>query len=155
MTAAKAGVVHRIASAEAMEELGARLAAGLRGGCVVFLIGDLGSGKTTLVRGLLRALGHRGVVPSPTFTLLETYDTGGLKVVHLDLYRLDGPAELDQLAIRDYLGEQSVLLVEWPERAQGRLPRADCEVCIAMAEDGRRTVRLDSRSRVGEGFCTA
>ncbi|MGA8262066.1 MAG: tRNA (adenosine(37)-N6)-threonylcarbamoyltransferase complex ATPase subunit type 1 TsaE [Arenicellales bacterium] len=154
MTALETSVVHRIASVEAMEDFGGGLTARLRGGSVIFLRGDLGSGKTTLVRGLLGALGYEGVVPSPTFTLLETYDVRGLKVAHLDLYRLDGATELEQLAIRDYLGEQSVLLVEWPERAEDGLPPADCEVHIAIDEDGARTVRLESRTRMGEGFCT-
>lgn len=144
-----------IESERGMERLGGQLAAGLEGACVIFLAGDLGAGKTTLARGLLRALGYREVVVSPTFTLLETYNAGGLTVVHVDLYRLDDPSELEQLAIRDYLGEQSVLLVEWPERAPNSLPSPDCEVHITIEEDARRTVRLVSHTESGERLCAA
>lgn len=154
MTVRGSGPAHRVASAGDMERLGGYLAPKLTGGCVLFLTGDLGAGKTTLVRGLLRALGYEGVVPSPTFTLIEVYEAGGLTVVHLDLYRLEDPAELEQLAVRDYLGDRSVLLVEWAERARGSLPVPDCEVRITIDADGRRTVRLESRSAIGERLCT-
>ena len=100
--------VYRIESEAKMASFGGALAGRIEGGCVIFLTGDLGAGKTTLVRGFLRALGHEGVVTSPTFTLLEVYQPGTVQVVHVDLYRLEDPAELEQLAIRDYLGEQSV-----------------------------------------------
>lgn len=145
----------RIDSPEAMERLGEELGARLRGSCVLFLTGDLGAGKTTLVRGLLRSLGHPGPVTSPTFTLLEIYEPGALKVLHLDLYRLEDAGELEQLAIRDYLGEQSVLLVEWADRARHNLPKPDCEVHIAIDPSGCRTVRLESFTGTGEFLCTA
>lgn len=145
---------HLIESESDMEELGAGLARHLPGVRVVFLTGDLGAGKTTLVRGLLHALGHQGVVTSPTFTLMETYPLAGLTVVHIDLYRLEDPAELEQLAIRDYLDEQSVLLVEWADRARTGLPEPDCEVHIAVNDLGQRDVRMEPFTRAGERLCT-
>lgn len=136
-----------------MERLGGRLGMRLNGGCVIFLTGDLGAGKTTLVRGLLRSLGYDDVVTSPTFTLLETFDLGSLKVVHIDLYRLDDPSELEYLAIRDYLEEQSVLLVEWADHARDSLPNPDCEVHIDIDRLGDRRVRLESFTQSGERLC--
>jgi len=146
--------VYHIGSAEQMETFGRALAGRVDNGCVIFLSGDLGAGKTTLVRGFLRQLGHEGVVTSPTFTLMEVYQPRDMQVVHIDLYRLEDPEELEQLAIRDYLGEQSVLLVEWPERARTSLPNPDCEVHIAIEEDGRRTVEMESLTGLGERLCT-
>lgn len=145
---------YRIESEDKMESFGGAMAARVEGGCVIFLTGDLGAGKTTLVRGFLRALGHEGVVTSPTFTLLEPYQPGDLQVVHVDLYRLEDPDELEQLAIRDYLGEQSVLLVEWADRARGSLPDPDCEVHIAIDQNGQRTVYVESFTGMGERLCT-
>jgi len=145
----------RIGSEQEMEAFGGTLAGRVSGGCVIFLTGDLGAGKTTLVRGFLRALGHRGAVTSPTFTLLEVYQTGGPQVVHVDLYRLEDPDELEQLAIRDYLGEQSVLLVEWADRARGGLPQPDCEVRIAIEHNDQRTIDMESFTGVGEQLCAA
>lgn len=150
-----AGPVHRIESELEMERFGGRLGEKLHGGCTVFLTGNLGAGKTTLVRGLLGALGHRDVVTSPTFTLLEIYEPGALRVVHIDLYRLNDPSELEQLAIRDHLGEQSVLLVEWADRARGSLPGPDCEVHITIDQNDRRILHLESFTEIGEHLCTA
>jgi tRNA threonylcarbamoyladenosine biosynthesis protein TsaE len=102
----------------------------------VFLRGDLGSGKTTLVRGILRALGHAGAVKSPTYTLLEPYDAQAL--YHFDLYRIGSPAELDGIGIDELLEAPVVKLVEWPQRGAGRLPRADLEVALSVERGGRR-----------------
>jgi tRNA threonylcarbamoyladenosine biosynthesis protein TsaE len=146
--------MYRIDSEQMMESFGAALADRLEGASVIFLTGELGAGKTTLVRGFLRALGHEGVVTSPTFTLLEVYAAGFSQVVHMDLYRLEDPAELEHLAIRDYLGEQSVLLVEWADRARASLPKPDCEVHITIEQNGHRTVYLESFSGTGEHLCT-
>jgi tRNA threonylcarbamoyladenosine biosynthesis protein TsaE len=125
----------------AQEGFGARLAdlfaADWAGGWLVHLRGDLGTGKTTLVRGILRGLGHRGAVKSPTYTLIEPYEPGGLPVYHLDLYRLGDPEELEYLGLRDLLGGEALLLVEWPERAAAALPPPDLEVRIAYAGTGR------------------
>lgn len=104
----------------ATELLGARIAAKLQAGDVVSLEGNLGAGKTTLARAILRALGHDGEVPSPTFTILETYDAPPLRlpVVHADFYRLDDPAELRELGLDDYR-DGAALIAEWPAHAGG------------------------------------
>jgi len=118
---------------------GARLAEALDGRCgIVFLRGDLGAGKTTLVRGLLRALGHQGPVRSPTYTLIEPYEDLAPPTHHLDLYRLGDPEELDYLGLRDLLGGDRLLLIEWPERGAGVLPPPDLELRLSHAPAGRR-----------------
>ena len=126
------------ASEEAQEWFGAELAAAVAGECVIYLHGDLGAGKTTLVRGFLRGLGHQGAVKSPTYTLMEPYRVSGRRVYHLDLYRLADPGELEYLGIRDLLGQKAVLLVEWPERGVGELPPADLLIDIEYLRNGRR-----------------
>jgi tRNA threonylcarbamoyladenosine biosynthesis protein TsaE len=120
------------------EAFGAQLAAVCDRPLLVFLEGDLGVGKTTLARGFLRRLGHRGAVKSPTYTLVEPYELGGRRVYHLDLYRVADPGELEYLGLREMLEEAALLLVEWPERGAGWLPAPDLRVRIAYAGGGRR-----------------
>lgn len=122
----------------------ARLARALRAGDVVHLRGDLGAGKTSFARGVVQALLPGARVKSPTYTLVERYDAPELRVLHLDLYRLGDPAELEFLAIREELGG-AALLVEWPERAAGALPAADLELCL----EGRGAARELSASARG------
>jgi tRNA threonylcarbamoyladenosine biosynthesis protein TsaE len=136
-------------SEEAQDAFGRWLATRLQAPLIVLLKGDLGAGKTTLVRGILRGLGHSGSVRSPTYTLLEPYQLGEKAVFHLDLYRLGDPQELEYLGLRDLLGEDSLLLVEWPERAGGNLPAPDLEVEIDYAPSGR-TLRLAACTPAGE-----
>lgn len=126
-----------VPTAEAMEAVGARLARHSGPGLTVYLSGDLGAGKTTLVRGFLRGLGHQGPVRSPTFTLVEPYALMGRRVYHFDLYRLSDPEELEFLGIRDYLDPDSVRLIEWPQRGHGLIPEPDLIVNIAYSGDGR------------------
>lgn len=109
----------------AQEAFGRRLADGLKPPFVLYLEGDLGTGKTTLVRGIVRGLGHRGAVRSPTYTLLEPYELGERRLVHLDLYRLGDPEELEFLGLRDLLDGDRLWCVEWPDRGIGFLPAAD------------------------------
>jgi len=131
-----------------MEALGARLAPALADGTVVFLRGELGAGKTTLVRGILRGLGHAGAVKSPTYTLVEPYRLGGRTIYHFDLYRLNDPEELEFLGVRDYLSGSGICLIEWPERGAGVLAEADLEIAIERSPDGR-VVRMRAHTPRG------
>jgi tRNA threonylcarbamoyladenosine biosynthesis protein TsaE len=140
-----------LADATATEALGAALAAAIRAqaasGFIVYLEGGLGAGKTTLVRGLLAALGHTGRVPSPTYTLVEPYELEHLHVVHTDLYRLATPADCDDLGLRESLGTAGLALIEWPERGGDRLPPADLIVRLDLAGNGRRAGLVARSSR--------
>ena len=124
---------------------GARLAEYALSSELVFLHGDLGAGKTTLVRGYLRTLGHQGTVKSPTYTLLESYEIGHLRVYHFDFYRIVDPRELGYIGIDDLMSEQAVKLVEWPANAGDRLPPADMEVRFGIEGLGRRIELTDHR----------
>lgn len=117
--------------------LGNALAASLKPPAVMYLEGDLGAGKTTLARGLLRGLGHVGSVKSPTYTLVEPYELEQFPVYHCDLYRLGDPEELEYLGMRDYSSREGVLVIEWPERGAHRLPAADIRVCLRPSGEGR------------------
>jgi len=139
-----------LADTAATEALGGALAGALRGlgetGCLILLQGELGAGKTTLVRGLLRAAGHAGPVPSPTYTLVEPYEIDGTRLFHLDLYRIADAEELEYLGWRDIEG--AISLVEWPERAPELAARADLVIRLTHADGGRRA-RLEALSPTG------
>ncbi len=138
----------------AMRDFGARLAALSPASGVFHLVGELGAGKTTLVRGFLQGLGHEGAVKSPTYTLVEHYRVAGRTIYHLDLYRLADPQELEFLGLRDWLEEEALLLVEWPQMAEGVVPLAD--LVIAIDYDGSaRSIRLDAGGPVGASIATA
>jgi len=124
--------------------LGSELAALFAAGGIVYLSGDLGAGKTTLARGILRALGFSGRVKSPSYGLIESYTVGGREIHHLDLYRLGHGEEIEYLGLEDLLTEGSLLLVEWPERGRGWLPAADWRVRIDDQAGGGRVVRVFS-----------
>src|SRR6185295_12644825 len=112
------------------------IAGALRPGDAVALKGDLGTGKTTLARAILRALGVRENVPSPTFTLVQSYDTAQLCVRHFDLYRIEKPSEMDELGLDEALDEGAAL-IEWPERAGARLPHDALHVALTLNQTGR------------------
>ncbi len=135
------------------EVLGSRLARVLTGALVVYLSGDLGTGKTTLVRAILRELGYRGPVKSPTYTLVEIYRCAGQRVYHFDLYRLADPEELEFMGVRDYFGENALCLVEWPERGRGSLPAADVAVTLEYWRSGRRC-HLEAMGKRGRAALT-
>lgn len=129
--------------------LGAELAKVMEPGLVIFLDGDLGAGKTTLARALLHAMGYRGKVKSPTYTLVEIYVISSLYLYHFDFYRFNDPQEWDEAGFREYFNEASVCLVEWPEKAGGLLPRADLEIALRVRGEGRQ-VEIAAGTAKGE-----
>lgn len=125
-----------------MADFGARIAKRLRPGDVVALSGGLGAGKTTLARAIIAALGHDGEVPSPTFTIVETYSPPAVRLplVHADFYRLDRPAEADELGLDDYR-DGAALIAEWPERVGGFATEPGCiAIALETAGSGRRAI---------------
>ena len=134
-------------SAAETEAVGARIAAELRPGDVVLLRGDLGAGKTTLIRGACRALGVTEPVTSPTFTIGQRYRSGRLPVSHLDLYRLESLEGEDPALLEDYLEPESVAFVEWPEAGAARLARAALTLRLAHEEGDRRRIEIERSGR--------
>ena len=127
--------------------LGAALALGLRPGMVVYLCGELGAGKTTLARGVLRGLGVTERVKSPTFTLVEPYTISSLYLYHFDFYRFNRSEEWEDAGLREYFDRSSVCLVEWPEKAGGQLPAPDVRIALAVDGSGRNiTLSADTEA---------
>jgi tRNA threonylcarbamoyladenosine biosynthesis protein TsaE len=131
-------IATHLADEQATLKLGAHLAGFLSPGLTIFLIGDLGAGKTTLVRGLLRGLGFEGRVKSPTYTLVESYSISSLYLYHFDLYRFKHEQEWLDAGFNELFNESNICLVEWPERAMNLLPKADVEINLAIEGEGRR-----------------
>ena len=143
-----------LADEQAMSDFGARIARITRGHGLIFLEGNLGMGKTTLSRGIIRGLGHAGAVKSPTFTLVEPYEIGEVRAFHFDLYRLVDPEELEFLGIRDYFEDDALCLIEWPDKGEGFLPKPDLTITISPQDSGRSLTILSQGSR-GEAWCAA
>ena len=137
-----------------MARLAAALSAVLQTPLVIYLEGDLGAGKTTLARALVQALGYPGRVKSPTYGLLEHYDIAGTSVLHLDLYRIGDPGELEFLGIEDLFDNNTLLLVEWPERGGVFLPRPDLTIHFEHAGDAR-DLAWRPHSERGMSICQA
>ena len=134
--------------------LGGALAEGAQPGLVLYLSGELGAGKTTLARGLLRALGYTKRVKSPTFALVELYTVSRLNLYHFDFYRFEDSSEWVSSGFREYFNSESLCAVEWPERAGGLLAPADLEVQLEFAGEARRA-RLVARSGTGQAWLTS
>lgn len=132
--------------------LGAALLRPSEKALVVAIRGDLGAGKTTLVGGVLNGVGITGPARSPTYTLIEPYDTAQRRVFHLDLYRLADPREVEALGLRDLLTADAALLIEWPERGEGVLPPADLTILIEYGSDESRVVTLVAATKPGEAL---
>jgi tRNA threonylcarbamoyl adenosine modification protein YjeE len=128
------------------EELAGRIASQLRAGDAIALEGDLGAGKTTLARGILRALGVAEAVPSPSFTLVQDYATAHLRIAHFDLYRVESVEELDELGLDDAL-EGGAVILEWPERAAGHLPSDALNIQIEIEGENERRLHLSGPAR--------
>ncbi|MGI9309173.1 MAG: tRNA (adenosine(37)-N6)-threonylcarbamoyltransferase complex ATPase subunit type 1 TsaE [Gammaproteobacteria bacterium] len=142
-----------LADTAATECAGRELAAALghaevQGACI-YLHGDLGAGKTSLVRAVLNGLGYTGRVPSPTYTLVEPYEIESRRVFHLDLYRLADASELEYLGIDEIAGSNALLFVEWPEHGAGRLPAPDLDIALEVAGSGRNFA-LQATSTTGQ-----
>ena len=135
----------------AMEELAGHVALLATPPLRIHLQGQLGAGKTTFVRGFLRQLGYTGIVKSPTYTLVEPYTIDTVNLYHFDLYRLNSPAELEDIGLRDYLGQSALYLVEWPEKAASLLGPADLMVQIEMPENPASGRRLQLSAQTPKG----
>lgn len=138
-----------IIDAPAMEALGQKLASLCPPGCKLFLQGELGAGKTTLIRGFLCGLGYQGIVKSPTYTLVEPYQLNDLEIFHFDLYRLNDPEELESIGVRDYFSGSGTCLVEWPEKGAALLGKPDIFIQIQYQDDQRK-VLLQAKTEKGK-----
>jgi tRNA threonylcarbamoyladenosine biosynthesis protein TsaE len=149
------GLHLNLPGAAATRQLGHALAAGARAGMVLHLSGDLGAGKTTLVRGLLEGLGHTGRVKSPTYTLVEPYNVSSLNLYHFDFYRIKNSAEWLGSGFQDYFNPDSLCLVEWPERVGPQLATPDLALRLEFAGHEARTASLVSHSVAGDSWLSA
>lgn len=145
----KAHQHHYLPDESATNALGGALARALAPGLVIYLHGDLGAGKTTLVRHLLRALGAQGRIKSPTYAVVEPYELPGLDAWHFDFYRFDDPREWEDAGFRDVFAGAGLKVAEWPEKAAAMLPVADLDIHLTLADDGRRHVRLQANTARG------
>lgn len=144
-----AGCDFFLADDAATAALGAQLAPCLSPGMVIFLQGELGAGKTALTRAILQARGHLGKVKSPSYTLVEPYVISNIYFYHFDLYRFDDPSEWEAAGFREYLNSESVVLIEWPEKAEGLLPTPDWTIHLQYQGEGRH-ISIQSHTTRGQ-----
>jgi len=138
-----------LADEEATLQLGAQLAACLSESILIYLSGDLGAGKTTLTRAMLRALGISDHIKSPTFSMVECYERDKQPLYHIDLYRLTNPEELEYLGLQDLMGTNAIIMIEWPERAGDYLPKADVHCYLSFHKEGR-LLKMEPNSDQGK-----
>ena len=136
---------------DATLRVGARLATSLEGGMLVTLRGELGAGKTTLARGILRGLGHEGAVKSPSYAVVEHYRFSSLYFYHFDFYRFADPGEWETAGFSEYFRDDSLCIVEWPEKVDGLLPQADLSLALSMHDDAAPGRRLIARAATPAG----
>jgi tRNA threonylcarbamoyladenosine biosynthesis protein TsaE len=139
---------------QAMLKLGADFAAACTSPMIIYLEGFLGAGKTTLTRGFLQALGHKGAVKSPTYTLVEVYPYNPYEILHFDFYRIQDPDELEYMGIRDYFHENSIALIEWPELAVGKIPTPDI-ICQIEIIGLKREIEFVAKTPLGDNVLKA
>ena len=149
-----AAITLALSDEAATAALGAKLARILRPGMVIFLRGDLGAGKTTLVRALLHALGYHGRVKSPSYALVEQYESSGLHLCHFDLYRFRDAAEWEAAGFRDEFNGSNICLIEWPEKAQGLIPQEDITIALEILPH-QRNATLSAHTPRGKECLTA
>ena len=138
----------------ATKDFGEKLAVACAQPCTLYFKGELGAGKSTLIRAYFRALGVVGAIKSPTFTLVESYEVNQQALYHLDLYRIEDPQELDCLGVEEFLDADAICCIEWPERGRGRLSEPDVLFELHHSENGRQ-LELTAKSRTGERILTA
>ncbi|KLT72556.1 phosphotransferase [Neisseria arctica] len=141
-------ITHYLTDEAATLALGGSLAPGLTAPLVIYLDGDLGAGKTTFTRGLLRGLGHQGAVKSPTYTLVESYPLERFTLHHFDLYRFGSPEEWDDAGLDELFDNRSICLIEWPQQAEGFVPPADLTAALKRSGDGR-SLTLTAHTDIG------
>ena len=122
-------------------------------GVIVFLNGDLGAGKTTLCRGILRTFNYLGAVKSPTYTLVEPYQIDIGHINHFDFFRIEHPDELDYIGLEEYFSVDTISLIEWPERGLGVLPKSDLTISVDF-QNQHRVIQMESNSDLGEKICS-
>lgn len=144
----------RLSDETATIQFATQFAAVLKNGMVIFLHGSLGAGKTTFSRGVIQALGHKGNVKSPTYTLVEPYALADKTVYHFDLYRLTDPEELEFMGARDYFNADSLCLVEWPEQGKGYLPQPDLDIWLHYDAE-HRIIEINPQTPTGEILVSA